>query len=168
MGDELAAFEVAKRGGDRHLAPEFAGLLRLALADARIGLAERDAVLPGAVHQPRVGREGDRLFLHCGIDNHTGEVGGPRHPRAGRDHQALRDQRGKSRLAYALAPGDQRGAVERQPVAEEFLTAGSLGIWILKPEQSLSASSERSCMCLRMVSPAVNRVGSGGWRSPSE
>jgi hypothetical protein len=50
-------------------------------------------------------------------------------------------------------------------VLEEFLSAEVVIIGV-STQRSHSTSSERSFsfVCLRVTSPAVNRVGSGGWR----
>ena len=45
------------------------------------------------MHELGVGRKGDRLGLHGGVDDHLGEVGGPGRAGARRDRQALLDQR---------------------------------------------------------------------------
>jgi hypothetical protein len=111
------------------------------LADARIGLAQPHAVLPcqahqpfpRAVHQPGVGREGDRLRLHGGVNDDAGEVRRLGRPGAGRQVQALLQQRDQLGLAHALAPARHRGAVERQCVAKEFFAAEQLVIGVLQP-----------------------------------
>src|SRR4051795_7980269 len=61
----------------------------------------------------------------------------------------------------ALAPARQRRAVERKLMAEELLAAEQLVVRVLDPALAYT-SSERSCMCLRIANPAINRVGSGG------
>jgi hypothetical protein len=112
------------------------------LADARIGLAQTDALELGEPHQlfarPMlqlgVGREHHRLLLHAiaslNIDNDLGEVG---RLGAGGDAQAFLNQRGKLLLAHALAPAGDRRAVERQIMAEELLAAEQLIIGVLDP-----------------------------------
>ncbi len=69
-------------------------------ADARIRLTQCDTVLFGephqalsrAMHQPRVGRKGDRFFLHDGVDDHLGKVGRLGGSRPGRGRKALLQQ----------------------------------------------------------------------------
>ena len=112
-----------------------------ALADALVGLAQGEPVLPGqpdeplarAMHQPGVGRERHRLGLHRGVDDHLGEVGWLGRAGAGGDIQALREQGGELLLAHALAPARHRRAVERQSVLKELLAAEQLIIGVLDP-----------------------------------
>jgi hypothetical protein len=85
------------------------------------------------VHQLGVGREGDRLLLHGGVDDHLREVGGLRRAGAGRDRQALLQQRREPLGAHALPPAGQRGALERQRVLEELLAAEQLEVGVLEP-----------------------------------
>ena len=96
------------------------------LATRAIALAQRHAVALGQVdqllerpvHQPRIGRMGDRLGLHGRVDDHPLQI--LRRQRAGlvRHRQALLEQRHELLLAQPLAPARQRRAVERQLMAE--------------------------------------------------
>src|SRR5262249_52801519 len=82
----VGALELAGVGG---------GLMldELDLADPRIGLAQRDAellgeldqLLPGPVHQLGVGRVGDVLRLHGGVNNDAGEIAWLHGTGSGRD-----------------------------------------------------------------------------------
>ena len=98
-------------------------------ADPLVGLAQLNAGFLGQPHQPlarpmhelRVGRKGDRLGLHRGVDNDLGEVGGLDRAGARGHRMALLDQRHELLLAHPLAPARQRRAVEGQRVLEELL-----------------------------------------------
>jgi hypothetical protein len=87
------------------------------LADPRKGLPQPDAMLlgqphqpyQGAVHQPGISRECDRLWLHRGIDDDVGEVGWLGGIRAHRHVQALLEQSRKLLLTHALTPARHRG-----------------------------------------------------------
>ena len=111
------------------------------LADPRIGLAQLDAELFGQRHQLLarpvdelgVGREGDVLRLHSGVDDGAGEVGRLDRSAPGRRRQAFLQQRLQPFGAHAIAPMGHRGAVERQPVLEELLAAKVLVIRVFEP-----------------------------------
>ena len=60
------------------------------------------------MHQLGVRREGNRLLLHGRVDDHLPEVRGLGGSQAGRDRQALLDQRDELVLPHALAPARQR------------------------------------------------------------
>ena len=115
-----------------------------ALGDAQIALAQRHALAlgeadeldDGAVHEASIGRMGDRLGLHRGVNGDALEVLG--RDRAGfvRDRQALLDQRHDLLFAQALAPAGQRGAIEGELVAEALLAAEILVIGILEPTRA--------------------------------
>ena len=85
------------------------------LADPLVGLTQAHAMLLGEAHQPfsgamhelGVGREGDGLLLHGGVDDDLGEVLWARRPGPGRDGKTLLHQRGELLLAHALAPTRQ-------------------------------------------------------------
>ncbi len=87
------------------------------LANPRVALAQIDArflrqahqPLAGCVHQLGVGREGDRLLLHRGIDNDAGEVGGFGRSDLDGDGHAFLPEGGQPLLAHALAPAGERG-----------------------------------------------------------
>ena len=91
------------------------GLDERDLADPGIGLAQGDAVrlcephqaLSRPVHQLGIGRKGDRLLLHGGVEDHLGEVGGLGRAGPGGDGQALLQERQQPLLAEALAPARQ-------------------------------------------------------------
>jgi hypothetical protein len=69
--------------------------------DPLVGLAQRNAGFLGQPHQPLarpmhqlgVGRKGDRLGLHSGVDNDLGEICGLGCARSRRNRQAFLDQR---------------------------------------------------------------------------
>ena len=88
------------------------------------------------MHELGVGRKGDRLGLHGGVDNHLGEVGGLGRAGARRDRQALLDQRHELLLPHPLAPARQRRAVEGQLVLEELLAAEQLVVGVLDPARA--------------------------------
>ena len=142
-------------------------------ADARIRLTQCDTVLFGeprqalsrAMHQPRVGRKGDRFFLH-GVDDHLGKVGRLGGSRPGRGRKALLQQGNELFFAHPLAPAGHRGPVEGELMLEELLAAEQLIIGVLDPARA-QTSSERSCMCFKIAIPAVSLVGSGGCPGPS-
>jgi len=89
------------------------------LADALVGLAqldaaplgERDELLARPVHQLGVGREGDVLRLHRGVNDDAVEIGWLHGAGAGRDREALLQQGLKALLAHAVAPAGDRGAI---------------------------------------------------------
>ena len=86
------------------------------LADPLVGLAQPDAGLLRQLHQPLarsmhqlgVGRKGDRLGLHRGVDDDLGKVGRLRRAGARGHRQALLEQRGQLLLPHPLAPACQR------------------------------------------------------------
>ena len=111
------------------------------LADPRIGLPQLHAqlfgqlhqLLAGPVQQLGVGREGNVLRLHRGVDNDARELRRLHRAGLGRDRQALLQQRLQPLLAHAVAPVGHRGAIERQPVLEKLLAAEVLVIRVLDP-----------------------------------
>ena len=113
------------------------------------------------VHQLGVGREGDVLRLHRGVNDDAVKIGWLHGASAGRDREALLQQGLKALLAHAVAPAGDRGAIKRQGVAEEFLAAEIL-IIRFSTHRSHTTSSLRLKVCLRMARPAISRVGSGG------
>jgi hypothetical protein len=88
------------------------------------------------MHQLGVGRKGDRLGLHSGVDNDLGEIRGLGCARSRRNRQAFLDQRRQALLPHPLAPARQRRAVEGQLVLEELLAAEQLVIGILDPARA--------------------------------
>jgi hypothetical protein len=110
-------------------------------ADPFVGLAQPHAVLLGQPHQPLarpmhqlgVGRERDRLGLHCRVDDHLGKVRRLGRAGARRHVQALLNQRDELLFAHPLPPARQRRAVERRLVLEELLAAEQLEIRVLDP-----------------------------------
>src|SRR5258708_4750904 len=111
------------------------------LADPRIGLPELHAqlfgqlhqLLTGPVHQLGVGREGNVLRLHRGVDNDARELRRLHGTSLGCYRQALLQQRLQPLLSHAVAPVVHRGSIERQPVLEKLLAAKVLVIRILDP-----------------------------------
>ena len=98
---------------------------------------ELDQLLQRPVHQPGIGRMGDRLGLHGGVHRHPLQVLGlASAPVLCTDRQALLDQGHELVLAQALAPAGQRRAVERQLVAERQLAAEVLVIRVLQPARA--------------------------------
>ena len=111
------------------------------LADPHVRLAQGHAprlgeahqALACAMHQLGVRRKGNRLLLHGRVDDHLPEVRGLGGSHAGRDGQALLDQRDELVLPHALAPARQRRAVERKLMTEELLAAEQLVVRVLDP-----------------------------------
>ena len=101
-----------------------------------VALCEIDQLLQRAVAQPGVGRMGDRLRLHRGVDHHPLEIAGRQRPGLVRHRQALLEQRDQLLLAQPLAPMRQRRTVERQLVAEAQFAAEELVIRVLQPARA--------------------------------
>ena len=99
-------------------------------------LCEPHQALSRPVHQLGIGRKGDRLLLHGGVEDHLGEVGGLGRAGAGGDGQALLQERQQPLLAEALAPARQRRALERQLVLKELLATEQLEIRVLQPART--------------------------------
>ena len=99
-------------------------------------LCEPHQALSRPLHQLGIGREGDRLLLHGGVEDHLGEVGGLGRAGAGGDGQALLQERQQPLLAEALAPARQRRALERQLVLKELLATEQLEIRVLQPART--------------------------------
>jgi hypothetical protein len=123
----LAVAAAMDQPGD--LAPGMGG-------DARVGLAQRDAVpareaaedLDAAVDELAVGRVRHRLRLDGGVDGHALEVlrlGGAGALCGG---ERLGEQQFEPLGADALAPAGHGGAIERQGVLEVGLAAEELDI----------------------------------------
>ena len=85
------------------------------------------------MHQPRVGRMRNGLWLHRGIDHHSLQVLGLDGAGLVRHRQALLDQRDELLLAQPLAPARHRRSIERQLVAEAQFAAEVLVIGVLDP-----------------------------------
>ena len=112
------------------------------------------------MQQLRIGREGDRFWLHRRVHDDAGEVCGLGGAHPGGGVQALLQQRLQLLFPHVLAPTGQRGAIEWQPVAEKRLTAQQLIIRVLQ-----------LAFAPRLIGEAVHvlddgetgrRVGSGG------
>ena len=126
---ELAGVGIALVHDERELADPLVGLAQL---DAE-PIGEFDELLARPVHQLGIGREGNVLWLHRGVDDDAVEIGWLDGAGAGRDRQALLQQGLEALLAHAVAPAGDRGALERQGVPEEFLAAEILIIRVLDP-----------------------------------
>jgi hypothetical protein len=104
--------------------------------DARVGLAQRDAVLASqpdedldaAVEELAVGRMRHRLGLDGGVDGDAREVLRLGSTSALCGGERLGEQQFKPLGADALAPAGHRGTVERQDVLEVGLAAEELDI----------------------------------------
>jgi hypothetical protein len=96
-------------------------------------LGELDQLLQRPVHEPGIGRMGDRLGLHGGVHRHPLQVLGLERAGLVADRQALLDQGRELILTQPTAPAAQRRAVERQLVAERQLAAEVLVIRVLQP-----------------------------------
>jgi hypothetical protein len=87
-----------------------------ALRQAQIALAQRHTVAlgepdelgDGPMHQPRVGRMRNGLWLHRGIDRHSLQVLGTDGASLVRHRQTFLDQRDELLLAEPLAPACHR------------------------------------------------------------
>ena len=75
----------------------------------------------------------------------------------------LRKRRKESQFSHARYGLE----VEGQCVAEELLAAQILEVQV-STQRAHSTSSDRLKVCLRIASPAISRVGSGGMPGPSE
>ena len=128
---------------------------RRPLGHADIGLAQRHAMglgqlaeLPDRGFQELgVGREGDVLGLHRGVDADPGQIALLQGPGLVGDAQGLGQERVEP-LADALAPVAQAGALVAQFVLEELLAGEVLEIGVgayaqgYAPQRSQSCSSE--------------------------
>ena len=102
---------------------------RRLLGEAQIGLPQPHAVVAGQaiepldrrVQQPGVGREGDVLGLHGGVDRDPRQVPGAQRPAVVRHPQALGQQQVQL-VAQALPPVAEVGAFVREAALEERLT----------------------------------------------
>ena len=137
---ELLGVGVALMGDQGPLAHPFIGL-----AQAHAGLSRKPhQSFARPMHKLRVGRKGDRLRLHRGVDDHAREVRWSRRADARRRREALLDQRRELLLAHALSPARQRRAVEGRFVLKELLAAEQLKIRVLDP--ALAQSLVRQVM----------------------
>ena len=84
------------------------------------------------------GREGCGLRLHGRVDDDLREVGRPGRAGAGRDVQAILNERNDPVLADALAPSGDRRTIERQVVAKELFAAEQLIIGVFHPTLELA------------------------------
>src|SRR5262249_5754771 len=144
-----------------------------ALRDPPIALPQRHAIALGtfdqllqrAMAKPRIGRMRDRFRLYRRVDHHAFEIPGRQCPGLVRHRQALLAQAEGVFLTEPLPPMRQRRALKRQFVTEAHFTTEELVIRF-SSQRAHSISSDRSCMCFRMNSPATSRVGNGGWSGP--
>jgi hypothetical protein len=95
-----------------------------------------DQLFQSAMAQPRVGRVGDCLRLHRGVDPHALEIAGRQRPGLVRHRQALLKQCHQLLFAQTLPPMRQRRALERQLVAEAQLAAEELVVRVLQPARA--------------------------------
>src|SRR5256886_16931334 len=84
-------------------------------------LASRVSPLNRGVQKLRIGREGDVLGLHGGIDRDPRQILRPQRPALVRHPQALGEEKFQL-VAEALAPMAQVRALVRQLVLEELLS----------------------------------------------
>ena len=113
---------------------------RRPLGDARIGLAQSNAVLAGEPPEPPdrrvqelgIGRERDRLRLHGRVHRDAPEVVGAQRARLMRHPQAFGEQQVEL-VAEPLAPMAQVRALVREGVLEKFLAGEVLKVWVLNP-----------------------------------
>ena len=127
---------------------------RRALGDADIGLPQPHAVPAGQpvepldrrVQQLGVGREGDVLGLHRGVDRDPRQVAGAQRAGAVRHPQALGQQQIQL-VAEPLPPVAQVRALVREGVLEELLAGEVLEVRIVDP----ALNSCRSCWAARLI-----------------
>jgi len=113
---------------------------RSMLGDAQIGLSQSHAALMGhtiepldrRVQQLGVGREGDGLGLHRGVDRHPLEVARVQRTGVVRDPQALGEQQ-LQLVAQPLPPMAQVRALMRERVLEKLLAGEVLEIRVVDP-----------------------------------
>ncbi len=110
------------------------------MAARLIGLPQPHAVRPGQpvesldcrVQELGVGREGDGLGLHGGVDRDAGQVVAAQRAGCMRDPQALGQQKLQS-LAEPGAPMAQVGTLVRENVLEELFPGEELEIGVVDP-----------------------------------
>src|SRR5256886_5875320 len=95
-------------------------------------LASRVSPLDRGVQKLRIGREGDVLGLHGGIDRDPRQILRPQRPALVRHPQALGEEKFQ-RVAEALAPMAQVRALVRKLVLEELLSSEVLEIRVIDP-----------------------------------
>src|SRR5215475_15041958 len=84
------------------------------------------------MQQLGVGREGDGLGLHRGVDRDPLEVVGPQRAGLMRNSLALGQQK-LELVAKALPPMAQVGAFVREHMLEELLAGEVLEVWVVDP-----------------------------------
>ena len=144
---------------------------RRPLRHPRIALPQRDAGLLRKRHQldQRPMREAGvvchRLWLHGGVDRHPLKVlvldrSAPVHHR-----KALLQQRHQPLFAHPLR---QRVMDKRSKgsACRKLCSPQKNWKYGFSSQRAHNASSDSECMCLRIASPAISRVGSGGWPAP--
>ena len=110
------------------------------LGDAQIGLPQPHPMLPGQAVEPLdrrvqqlgVGREGDVLGLHSGVDRHPRQILRPQRAARMRHPQALGQQQLQF-VAQPLAPVAQIRALVRELMLEELFPGEVLEIRIMHP-----------------------------------
>ena len=113
---------------------------RRPLGDADVGLPQPHAVAAGQAVEPLdrrvqqlgVGREGDVLGLHRGVDRDPRQVPGPQRAALVRHPQALGQQQVEL-VAQPLAPMAEVGALVREGVLEELLAGEVLEVRVVDP-----------------------------------
>ena len=136
--------------------------------DTQIGLPQphrvpaRQAVqaLDRRMQQLGVGRQGDVLGLHRGVDRNPRQVPGPQRPGLMRHAQAL----GQEQLQLAskpLAPMAQVRALVREVVLEELFAGEELEIRVIDPALA-HAFVGQPVNVLRSKSPIAKRVSIPG------
>ena len=107
---------------------------QIALAQLHtFALGQRHQLLDRPVHQPGIGRMGDRLGLNGGVHHHPLQVLGLDRPGLVGHRQALLQQGRNLLLAQPLAPAGQRRTIEGQLVAEHQFAAEVLEVRVLHP-----------------------------------
>src|SRR2546430_1648318 len=139
-----------------------------ALGDAHVRLPQPHAVLPGQPGQPldrsvqklRIGREGNVLGLHGGIDRDPRQILCPERPALVRHPQALGQQKFQL-VTEALAPMAQVRALVRKLVLEELLSSEVLEVRVIDPPFAHAFVGQAVHM-LEQKSPITNRVAIPG------
>ena len=110
------------------------------LGQPQIGLPQRHAVLAGqavepldgGMHELGVGREGDVLGLHGGVDRDADQIARAQRSARVRHAQALGQQQ-LELVTQSLTPVAQPRALVREGVLEELLASKELEVWVLDP-----------------------------------
>ena len=98
-----------------------------------LALGQGDQLFDRPVHEPGVGRMGDRLGLHGGVHRHPLQILGLDGACLMGDRQALLQQRRQMLLRPGAGASGSGRAIEGELVAEGLLAAEVLIIGVLQP-----------------------------------